>query len=250
MILVLGHTVNIKAKKLGGEVKLRHWIVKFIVNSYTYFTEKIIISDISFFREGEINYAGVKVDANSQEEAEKIAYDRITNVVQAMSLLLKQEFKVAIISTHEFNSPSSKQGSYCIRGCVDIVNPFPIEVLTEVQTIESLARKDSKVKKVIRLMNFSDAYSWVNLYRICEIITDDIDIVKEGWISKRKLKLFKRTACSPTCIGREARHGIPVGDPPRKPMEHEDAKQIIYSIIKSWIENKDNYKSKEGGNNQ
>jgi len=110
----------------------------------------------------------------------------------------------------------------------------------EVPNWVTIGLQDSSVEKVFRL--YGQGLDWVGLYRIYEVIECDVNgmdtIIKNGWASKRSIKVFKRTANSPSIIGDDARHGKEPSQPPVKPMLFSEARNLIESLILQWIKNK------------
>lgn len=103
-----------------------------------------------------------------------------------------------------------------------------------------LGLQDDVVGKVFRL--FGQQHDWVNLYRIYEVIEEDVNgIVKKGWLTEEQKKVFKHTANSPTAIGDEARHGKEPTSPPRFPMLLSEARVLIENLVHKWLRTKSTY---------
>lgn len=104
------------------------------------------------------------------------------------------------------------------------------------------ARENEQVKDLMKLFNRED--TWGNLYRILEFVEDNLDeddeesVVDKGWISGNKRELFKRTANNRISTGDDARHGYEKHQPPRNPMPINEARTLIYNIIKKWLQYK------------
>lgn len=100
---------------------------------------------------------------------------------------------------------------------------------------------NSEVDKALELFDNSD---WINLYKIYEIIKDDLgneqEIVNQLGISKNELKLFTRTANSRNAIGDKARHATLKDEPPKTPMSEYYAKEMIKEILNKWLDIKSN----------
>jgi len=81
---------------------------------------------------------------------------------------------------------------------------------------------------------------WSTLYKVYEIICNDVgeSLYSKGWATKSDIKNFKHTAQSPAAIGTQSRHGIDKYSPPKNPMSMEQAKHLITSIFKNWINSK------------
>ena len=103
--------------------------------------------------------------------------------------------------------------------------------------------KTEPVAKVLRLLATKEP-SWENLYRILEVVEEDMcglgAIVQQGWATRKKLKRFKHTASSPSVIGDDARHGKERTQPPAKPMTFSEARSLIESVVRDWLDTKQN----------
>lgn len=112
----------------------------------------------------------------------------------------------------------------------------------EIIGIVESARENEQVKDLMKLFNRED--TWGNLYKILEFVEDNLDeddeekIVDKGWISGNKKKLFEHTANNRICTGDDARHGHEKHQPPRNPIPTNEAKTLIYNIIKKWLKYK------------
>jgi hypothetical protein len=112
------------------------------------------------------------------------------------------------------------------------------------QTYEwtQLALEDEKVEEVVDLLDRGD--DWVNLYRIYELIQDNIEgdqnIVDRSWWSSGEENQFTRTANSRDAIGDDARHGDEQTGSPSDPMTHQEAKRLIDTLIDNWLRHRKN----------
>lgn len=121
-----------------------------------------------------------------------------------------------------------------------------------------LAEKDEKVSKALRLRD-SDNLNWVDLYRIYEVIKEDVRkkggienlmIKKEGEKTRdiedlnrqritKEIVRFRHTANSVAASGDNSRHGVDISTtPPTNPMSLPEAQDLIDTIIISWINSK------------
>lgn len=99
----------------------------------------------------------------------------------------------------------------------------------------AIASQDEQVAKALRLIGMKPL-DWVGLYRIFEIIEDDVDgnkILNNDW--KTSIKRFKHTANSVSAAGDDARHGKESSLPPAKPMALAEAQSLIKNIIHNWL---------------
>jgi hypothetical protein len=99
---------------------------------------------------------------------------------------------------------------------------------------------DKRIALVLDLWG-SDS-KWATLYKIFKCIEEDIGETNQqkGWITKADAECFTRTANS-TAIGKEARHASFKFEPPRDPMTHQKATDLIAHLLEKWLE----YRAKE-----
>ena len=106
--------------------------------------------------------------------------------------------------------------------------------------LTQLAAKDDKVRELVGLLDKGD--DWVNLYRIYEFIQANIDgdenIADRGWWSSNEKDRFKQTANSRDAIGDDARHGQERIPAPDNPMNYPEAKALVDSLIRNWLEHR------------
>lgn len=85
--------------------------------------------------------------------------------------------------------------------------------------------------------------NWDNLYRLFEIIEDDVggssQIIENCWSSNKSLRRFKHSANSPSVSGDDSRHGKEQNAPPANPMSLEDAQEFIYGLLNQWLKSKE-----------
>jgi hypothetical protein len=125
------------------------------------------------------------------------------------------------------------QGS---NGTVQVVNPAD-----KVPGWVNLGLADPKVAKALRLLG-TEEHDWVSLYRLYEVIEDDVgemqEIVEEGWATKSSIRRFKHTANSPAAVGDASRHGKEATAVPPNPMELGEARSLVEIILHNWLRSK------------
>ncbi len=121
-------------------------------------------------------------------------------------------------------------------GTIEVVNPAD-----KVPGWVKLGLADSNVAKALRLLG-TDEHDWVSLYRLYEVIEDDVggldNIVHHGWATKASIKRFKHTANSPGAIGDDSRHGKESTTPPPDPMHLGEARSLVEVILHNWLRSK------------
>jgi hypothetical protein len=112
-------------------------------------------------------------------------------------------------------------------------------LLTNVESWLSLAKGD---KAVADALYFFRENTWGSLYKVYEIIVDDVGdqqtIIKNGWVTKHKLSQFTRIAQSRKALGDSARHAAKRYTPPPQPMTIQEAELLIRGVLLSWFRSK------------
>lgn len=100
------------------------------------------------------------------------------------------------------------------------------------------ADKHNNVEKVLKL--FIKELTWDILYKIWEVIEEDrgSDVFNKNWATEARVELFTQTANNYLAIGEDARHAHEKWDPPKNPMEINDARALIKTIAVSWLSEK------------
>jgi len=108
--------------------------------------------------------------------------------------------------------------------------------------VESWIRLAKTDKAVADALHFFREDTWISLYKVYEIISDDVGgqqvITKNGWATNQKLSRFTQTAQSKAALGDLARHAANKFKPPSQPMTIEDARSLLREIILNWLSSK------------
>jgi len=111
----------------------------------------------------------------------------------------------------------------------------------EVLKLVKLGISDKKVAKALRLFG-TNKHDWVSLYRLYEVIEEDIGVIekisRKKWATKKSINRFKQTANSPTAIGDASRHGKENTLAPSNPMKLSKAECLIEFILHNWLRSK------------
>jgi hypothetical protein len=98
-------------------------------------------------------------------------------------------------------------------------------------------------KAVGNALHFFKEDTWTSLYKIYEIIREDVAgqkaIIKSGWATKRGLNRFTQTAQSRAAIGDLARHATSKPEPPLQPMNIKEARALVRGMILGWLSSKE-----------
>lgn len=123
-------------------------------------------------------------------------------------------------------------------------NPIPSEAKQVPRSIKLMALASSKhlVAKALRLKGAIDSKTWVGLYRILEVVIEDVGsetrFLSQGWGSKKDLERFMRSANSDSVAGDDARHGRKDIFPPKEPMTIDEARTYVNYVLESWLASK------------
>ncbi len=108
------------------------------------------------------------------------------------------------------------------------VLPSPRASEPDISQFIPLALGDKAVAKALRLC--SRELDWGNLYRIYEVISEDM-----GGLTDKYFKIVKASANTSQVTGDHSRHGkIKVGTP-KETMKLADAQHLIKSKVREWI---------------
>jgi len=108
--------------------------------------------------------------------------------------------------------------------------------------LESWFRLAQKHKPVADALHFYREDSWINLYKVYEVIKDDVGgkhiVVNKGWVSEPDLSRFTQTAQSRAALGDYARHASEKYKPRAQQISLSEAKSLVKSILMKWLTTK------------
>jgi hypothetical protein len=129
-----------------------------------------------------------------------------------------------------------------IRDAKGNVIPQPDPPLPRSAVLLQLSISEPSIAKVLRLLSATDASSWVGLYRIHDVIEEDVggqhELERQGWCSSEDLRRFKHSANSVQVGGDLARHGTERQQPPRNPMSISEAQAYGNYLMQAWLASK------------
>lgn len=115
--------------------------------------------------------------------------------------------------------------------------------------LSQLALSDPEVAKAMRLFASPTHTTWVDMYRIYEVIEASVGgqhkLERSKWCDKNAIRLFKQTANSVSATGDDSRHGKEHTDPPKIPMSRNEGMAFLNYILQSWLSSK--LKLRDGG---
>lgn len=93
---------------------------------------------------------------------------------------------------------------------------------------------------IARALIYMREPSWWNLYKIYEVIGEEVggkeEIWKAGWATKQELSDFRQTAQSREALGDAARHAAKKFKAPENPMSLSRARSLIMGLLRNWID--------------
>src|SRR3990172_4962349 len=189
---------------------------------------------------------------NAGEVGEK-AQEILTLINGASKLVLGTRKPLTMGVVLKIKDDGSREGFAFVSETITLRETFGVAKILQDGTVQEVhqadpitdwikvAQGDENVAKVLRLLGNFD-YDWVNLYRIYEVVEDDVEgipkITQEGWATETAIRRFKHTGNSVGAIGDEARHGIETTQPPKNPMTFSEAKSLIETILHNWLRSK------------
>lgn len=189
----------------------------------------------------------------SENEISEAASKLVALIGGASRLALGGNIPITQSETVKVNEDGSKSVFVCFQDTIHARDSFYISIIDgEGNVVEEikpaddvpnwvfLGMKDEAVAKVFRLL--TQPLDWVGLYRIYEVIENDIGgldaLISMGCATKARVKLFKHTSNSPGAIGDNARHGKESSQPPLQPMHLHEARNLVESLINPWLKGK------------
>jgi hypothetical protein len=109
-----------------------------------------------------------------------------------------------------------------------------------------LADKHPDVKDALAILGKPGRPNWVDLYKVFEIVRDNVDstrlgkgdkekkLVDTGWVTRPDLKTFGTSANHQLASGDDARHARMPGAPKRV-MSLEEGTQFIRDLVGRWL---------------
>jgi hypothetical protein len=195
-------------------------------------------------------------DLNMLKDADDVrnkANEVLSQINGAARLTLGMQKPITVASVGKINDDGTVLGFVYIPSPTNLRTRVSMSLIAPDGTIKeshpgdpvrdwtTIARHNTNVKKVLRLLG-KNIYDWVNLYRIYEVIENDVrgmpNIINKGWATEKAIKHFKYTANSPAAIGDEARHGKNTIPPLKDPMALSEAKALIETIFRNWLSSK------------
>jgi hypothetical protein len=112
------------------------------------------------------------------------------------------------------------------------------EVERSENPVANLLVAANKSAEVADALSFLTEPIWFNLYKVYEIIRDDLGgermLEKKAWANKKDIKRFTQSAQSREQLGDQARHASKKYRPADNPMFLDEAKGMVKNLVISW----------------
>jgi hypothetical protein len=101
-----------------------------------------------------------------------------------------------------------------------------------------LAQTHADVSEILDILGNADpAPDWSDLYKIHEIMLDNVPgFYQRGWVTKDQISTFTASANRKEVSGDLACHARLKGDPPERTMTLVEARQLIGSLVITWLD--------------
>lgn len=189
----------------------------------------------------------------NQEEVNSLAADILEMLTGAIRLSLGGRTPLRVINISMVSPGGDKTIFVTLSDTIRIMDTIGFEIKHSDGLNEAIhpahsvpgwikaALTDTSVAKALRLLGKSE-YNWVNLYRLYEVIENDVgglgEIVNRGWATTTSIRRFKHTANSPSAAGDASRHGKESTSPPAEPMDVSEARAVVDIILHNWLRSK------------
>ena len=186
-------------------------------------TSSLVVGDIDLLNSNNIWEAGLRITE---------FIDIINGAAIVEGVILNHISLLKVV----YENPEGKQLILGNVGRMEGILPGVRIDKPDISKIIPLALKDEAVAKALRLS--SRELDWANLFRIYEVIKEDIGKFPKDIHSM--LNIFTTSANKSSIVGDSARHGTikDKGKQPKKIMSYPDAKFLIVKTLREWINNK------------
>ncbi len=145
---------------------------------------------------------------------------------------------VAVLGTAVETATAFAMATVSVNGVPQEPTPSPAPKLAR------LAGQHPDVTEVFRLMAGVDPLDWFTLYKVFEIVRDNVggqqELINSGWKSRKKsrqeLSAFTASANLPHVSGDTARHARPNSGSPQHTMTPDEARRYISGLVRAWLD--------------
>ena len=190
---------------------------------------------------------------NNPEEVASLASDILKVLTGAVRLSLGGRTPLHVANTAMVRPDGGRDVFVTVSDTIHVRATIGVEITRSDGTKEvihpahsvpgwiKLGLTDQNVAKALRLLG-TDEHNWVSLYRLYEVIEEDVggldNIVHSGWATKASIKRFKHTANSPGAVGDDSRHGKESTTPPSDPMDIGEGRALVEVLLHNWLRSK------------
>jgi hypothetical protein len=142
---------------------------------------------------------------------------------------------VSLLELYYLNSEEKEQFFPGYATC-DVVFPVLRSGLPDPSQFVSLGLRNEAAAKALRL--FSAELDWVNLYRIYEVIVQDVVesvLIRSEWVTQDEIKAFRGSANNASVTGDFSRHGKMNESAPQLIMSLASSQRLIARLLRTWL---------------
>ncbi len=183
---------------------MKTWIAKLNINSYHNFKEEINIDGVGFYYEDDHNFAITNFEAESIEEAESIAVEKVNTILKILRYVLDSNFECTIYSVNETTEGQHlKQGFADLPVSCTVIKDFPVDKVNEIEDLlQKYVRADETGKFALtyfvdgaNIKHHSDE-AFLSFFKSIEIIAnkylDEAKIEKSKEVSEEINRLLAK----------------------------------------------------------
>ncbi len=187
---------------------------------------------------------GLLDDGARLSDAASVLLRRVNGVARTLS----SDFRPVGL-TGRFSDETGRQHQVVLADTAEArarANPVTVSVGGEQPTpppapgpgYVQLAQSHPDVAEILDILGNADpAPDWSDLYKIHEIMLDNMPgFYQRGWVTKDQISTFTASANWTEVSGDLARHARLKGDPPKRTMMLVEARQLIGSLVITWLD--------------
>jgi hypothetical protein len=214
-------------------------------------TRLFATGDTQIVKDGDAYYlASVEIDNRPEAEAVYEAAQRLLTLVNGVGQAESSSFRPVRLSG-AYNEGDKRHVIARAETAEARFYAFAAAIVTApdgTERVDSPPPGPERVKKAMRHPHAAEALgimakpeptSWVDLYKVYEIIRDDMkptSLDQSGWATKDQLSAFKASANRPDLGGPDSRHARMSGTAPKRNMPIAEARDFIGRLLTQWVD--------------
>lgn len=182
-------------------------------------------------------------DARDYHEVRDLAHELI-NRINGVAKLTRSNFRTVKFAgsadyrdgeKHHIYVSAHAEGRSYATASLSTSNDEPVPP-TISESRMTICAADARIARAFRLFGYE--HTWDTLYKVYEVMEEEFGIkeIRSRWPNGHRLKTFTSTANNRQAVGDAARHGHEKQDPPKNPMQVEEATSLIKGWLEHWLE--------------